>query len=110
MKKENEGPAPEKQTPADKVAPSLESILKSFDVNQVDCHAIPCKLINSRLCHSLIWGGLALKSNVVILLLKISRSSRAFVITQNAFPAFTFSSHNNIFSLMFDYFDIQHKR
>ena len=82
----------------------LERYLNSLSIDQVDRHAVPCKLINSRLCHAQIWGSLALKSAVVALLLKISRSSRAFVITQNAFPAFTFSIHNNIYSLMFDYF------
>ena len=63
-------------------------------------------MINSRLCHAQIWGGLELKKGVVIKLLTISKSGRAFVITQNAFPAFSFDKHNNIFSLMWDKFEL----
>ena len=44
---------------------------------------------------------------MVILLLKISKASRAFVITQNAFPAFALEKHNNIYSLMNDKFGVK---
>ena len=50
-----------------------------------------------------------MRKGVVIKLLTISKSSRAFVITQNAFPAFSFDKHNNLFSLMWDQFELTSK-
>ena len=64
---------------------------------------LPSKLIKSRLCHAEIWAGYSSKKRVIAVLLKLSRSSHAFIISQGGIPGFLLP--HNIVSWIYEFIE-----
>ena len=64
-------------------------------------HSLPFPSIKSRLCTAYIWTHFDIRKRAVAVLIKLSRSSRAFIITQQGLPGFLLSHFDNIQSFEF---------
>ena len=75
----------------------------SYVVNQSQRHDLPFPAIKSRLVTSIILGFNGCRNMVVSLSIRLSKSSRAFIISQNCLPGFIFQKHHNITSWLYEF-------
>ena len=68
--------------------PRVERRFSNFPVKKKERHALPTQRIPSRLCHAEIWSLYGLKKEVSITLIKLSKASRAFIISQEGLKGF----------------------
>ena len=77
--------------------------IASYTVNQSQRHDLPFPGIKSRLVASIILGFDGCRNMVVSLSIRLSKSSRAFIISQNCLPGFIFQKHHNITSWLYEF-------
>ena len=72
-----------------------------FSVEQELIHSLPFPSIKSRLCTAYICTHFDIRKRAVVVLIKLSKSSRAFIITQNGLPGFLLHQFDNTPSFVF---------
>ena len=80
--------------------------LEDLHFNQSLRNSLPSDLLKSRLCTALVLTGFGLQKKVVKVFLKLSKRSRAFIISQAGLPGFLLTRHDNILSFMHDQFSL----
>ena len=98
-------------TPSNKSLPSNSPIyitrkkrrIASYAVNQSQRHDLPFPAIISRLVTSIILGFNGCRNMVVSLSIRLSKKSRAFIISQNCLPGFISEKHHNIKSWLYEF-------
>ena len=90
------------------VKTALETVRKLDDLHVKPSlrHSLPSDLIKSRLSTALVWSAFGLQKKVVVVLMVLSKRSRAFVISQRGLPGFLVTRHDNIASLMHAHFPL----
>ena len=73
-----------------------------FPVEHGRRHDLPFKKIRSRLASAIILSFRDRKKHVTITLLTLTKSSRAFIITQGGLPGFLLDHHNNSMSWLYE--------
>ena len=76
--------------------------LAQFRVNQSDRHDLPFPRLKSRLASSIVLGYHGCRSTVVSLSIRLSKSSRAYILTQECLPGFVLPKHETLTSCLYE--------
>ena len=75
--------------------PRVQREYSIFPLKKKERHDLPTQRIPSRMCHAEIWSLFGLKKEVSITLIKLSKASRNYIVSQEGLKGFCQSFHES---------------